>query len=331
MKADLLEVISRFKDVPMLVVGDLILDHYIWGKVSRISPEAPVVVVKTTKETRTPGGAANVVNNLTKLGSKVSVSGLIGEDEFGRILSEQLSELGADVEGVFSDSSRSTTSKSRVIAHAQQVVRVDREETTPYSDEIKANLSNFLSARLSESQGLVISDYAKGVVSESLFKPLVAAKEAGSIGLNIKPVVVDPKAPNYSFYAGTSVIKPNRSEAEDASGQEINSLADAEKAARILLEKWDSELILITLGEDGMLFASAQECQTIPTQAREVYDVSGAGDTVSAVFALSLAVKATPLQAAILSNIAAGVVVAEVGTVPITTERLVQAVEKGDL
>lgn len=325
-KTELLNIVERFDSSRMLVVGDLILDHYIWGKVSRISPEAPVVVVKTTKETRTPGGAANVVNNLIKLGADVSVAGFVGKDQSGEILVEQLKELGANVDGVFVDPSRITTSKSRVIAHAQQVVRVDREESSPYDPALVARLSSYLEGSLDKCSGIIISDYAKGVVSSRLFDPLSAAKAKGKIALNKCPLVIDPKAPNYPFYRGASVIKPNRAEAEDASGVQITDKESAEKAARILLDKWNCELVLITLGEGGMLFVTRDESQQIPTRARQVFDVSGAGDTVSAVFALSLAVGASPLQAAVLSNIAAGVVVAEVGTVPILLEQLEEAI-----
>lgn len=328
-KTELLNIVERFGASKMLVVGDLILDHYIWGKVSRISPEAPVVVVKTTKETRTPGGAANVANNLIKLGASVSIAGFVGDDSSGATLVEQLKELGANTDGVFVDPSRMTSSKSRVIAHSQQVVRVDREESFPYDRVFVGKLNAHLKQSLDRVSGIIVSDYAKGVVSDTLFDLLREAKEQGKISLNKCPLVVDPKAPNYPFYKGASVIKPNRAEAEDASGVQITDRVSAEQAARILLDKWACELVLITLGEGGMLFVTRDAAEQIPTRARQVFDVSGAGDTVSAVFALALAVGGSPLQAAVLSNIAAGVVVAEIGTVPILREQLVEAIQQG--
>lgn len=330
---DLLEVVGRFKAAPMLVVGDLIVDHYIWGKVDRISPEAPVVVVRSTEENKRLGGAGNVANNLIKLGANVCVCGVVGDDNNGRSMVDMLKDEGIDTAGVLIDRSRQTTVKTRVIAHAQQVVRVDREDTNQLDAPHRDGIAGVLASRIHDVKGVIVSDYAKGAITPELFERVSAGYDEGLLGLGRVPVVVDPKAPNFSMYSPASVIKPNRAEAEAASGVAINSRADAVVAGKKLLDEWGCELVLITLGEDGMVLVSKSGDVPIEidTVAREVYDVSGAGDTVSAVFALSLAVGATPSQAAELANVAAGIVVAEVGTVAVTAEELEHALKlRGD-
>lgn len=323
--SDLLGVIDRFAGTPMLVIGDLIVDHYIWGKVDRISPEAPVVVVRSTEENKRPGGAGNVANNLMKLGAAVSICGVVGDDNNGRSLVAMLKEEGIDTSGVLIDRSRQTTVKTRVIAHAQQVVRVDREDTNPLESPYREGIAGVLGTRMHDVKGIIISDYAKGTITAELFERVKKGYDEGLLGLSRVPVVVDPKAPNFSMYSPSSVIKPNRGEAEAASGISISNQKDAVRAGKKLLDEWGCELVLITLGEDGMVLVSRDdgaEAVTIDTVAREVYDVSGAGDTVSAVFALCLASGATPAQAAELSNVAAGIVVAEVGTVAVSADEL---------
>jgi D-beta-D-heptose 7-phosphate kinase/D-beta-D-heptose 1-phosphate adenosyltransferase len=329
----LLSIIDRFHDTPITVIGDLILDAYIWGRVNRISPEAPVVVVEVTEESKRPGGAGNVATNLAALGAKTSVLGLVGDDSSGRELLAALTAAGADVGGVIFETDRPTSVKTRVIAHSQQVVRVDREVVTPISNNSSKQLVTALQNGLGKTKGIIVSDYGKGTVQELLFSCLSQwkTKEAGRAA-NV-PVLVDPKSPNFAMYRGSTVIKPNRKEAEEASGIRIKSRADAVRAGKMLRTGWGCEMVLITLGEDGMVLISstsgADQVVEIDTVAREIYDVSGAGDTVSAVFTLALATGAAPRDAARLANIAAGIVVGEVGTVAVSAAKLRDAVQSG--
>lgn len=329
-RSALLDVISRFEGTEILVIGDLLLDHYIWGRVERISPEAPVVVVRQTAESKRLGGAGNVVHNLTALGAKVSVCGIVGDDDSGRALLSMLEEQGVGIEGVLIDRSRPTTVKTRVIAHAQQVVRVDRETTEPISEIYQESVAAHFQIQLAKTKGVVISDYAKGTICRPLFQRIEKGYREGLLGRHNLPVLVDPKAPNFPLYTRATVIKPNRREAQDASGVMIKERQDALQAGHVLLEKWNAEMVLITLGEMGMALVSMdggepQVDVEVDTVAREVYDVSGAGDTVSAVFLLALAVQATPSEAAALANAAAGIVVGEVGTVAVKLEELNKA------
>ena len=329
----LLGIIDRFANTPMLVLGDIILDHYVWGTVSRISPEAPVVVVHVTKENECPGGSGNVANNLVALGAKVSLCGVVGDDSSGRAMIKQFDELRIDASSVLVDRSRCTTVKTRVIAQAQQVVRVDREDTHPLAKAYLDGLCGALSSHLSSVKGIVVSDYAKGVVTPQLFQVITNAYAEGKLGYGKVPVIVDPKPPNFDVYNCATVVKPNRTEAEQASGLKIVDRKSAIQAARKLRERWNAEMILVTLGELGMVLVGKvgerEEIVEVPTVARDVYDVSGAGDTVSAVFSLTLAVGGTATDAAKLANFAAGIVVAEVGTVAVTAEELRKVVKEG--
>ena len=331
-KSDLKSVIEKFKGTPVVVAGDLILDHYIWGNVNRISPEAPVVVVEMTEESKRLGGAGNVAHNLAALGARPLICGIVGNDEAGTAISTMFNYLNADVEGIIEDSSRPTTVKTRVIAHAQQVVRVDREITSSIDGSLGEKLASTFEAKVKQAKAVIISDYAKGCIVPSLFDRVERLRNEGIIGWRRVPVLVDPKAPNFKLYKSSTVIKPNRKEAEEAAQMRISNRAEALEAGRSLIKKWKSEMVLITLGEHGMALVSdvpgEETTVEVDTVARDVFDVSGAGDTVSAVFSLSLAVGATPRQAAQLANFAAGIVVAEVGTVAVSSAELLNAVEK---
>jgi len=324
----LLSLIDAFQDTPILLVGDMMLDHYVWGKVERISPEAPVVVVQVTEESERPGGAALVAHNLVQLGAKVYLGGFIGEDSSGLALKNLLENLGINTDALIVDPERPTTVKTRVIAHSQQVVRVDREKVGTVSGELGVELSKRLAKVMPNTKAMVVSDYAKGAVTETLFDLLDEKKS--QLGFGKYPVVIDPKAPNFSLYRNATVIKPNRAEAARAANMEIPSRAHAISAGEILLRRWGCEIVLITLGEDGMVLVSNSpglpSTVEIDTTAREVFDVSGAGDTVNAVFTLALATGAEPGDAARLANYAAGLVVAEVGTVAVTAQDLRAAV-----
>lgn len=324
--SELLRVIDSFKQSRVVVIGDLLLDEYIWGQVERISPEAPVVVVRQTEESKRLGGAGNVVHNLIALGAQVSVCGVVGDDDAGRVLVSMLETLGADTDGVLIDRTRPTPVKTRVIAHGQQVVRVDREHTGIIAPTYQEGIAAHLESQLSHASGVVVSDYAKGTISPPLFNRIEKGYAEGSLGAGKIPVLVDPKAPNFSLYRGATVIKPNRKEAEEASLIRIHERKDAIRAGKKLLEKWNTEMVLITLGELGMVLVAPQDGENpeveVDTVARDVFDVSGAGDTVSAAFLLSLAAGATCTQAANISNIAAGIVVGEVGTVAVKFDDL---------
>jgi D-beta-D-heptose 7-phosphate kinase/D-beta-D-heptose 1-phosphate adenosyltransferase len=330
----LLSVIDSFAGVPILVIGDLILDHYVWGKVSRISPEAPVVVVQVTKEEKRLGGAGNVAHNLAALGARALMCGVIGEDDGGKDVTRMLAGLNIDAQGVVVEPLRRTTVKTRVIAHAQQVVRVDREVTCALELSASDALTRHIAGTAPQMRGIIVSDYAKGVICPSVFAPLEHCYSQGILGFGKIPLLIDPKAPNFSVYSRATVIKPNRSEAEEACFMEIPDRSHAIEAGEKLLKKWNCEMVLMTLGEDGMVLVSdiknIDSALEIDTMAREVYDVSGAGDTVSAVFTLALAVGAHPQDAAQLANYAAGIVVSEIGTVAVNADDLRRAVEEGE-
>ena len=305
--------LSGFSNLRVLVAGDFMLDEYLWGRVDRISPEAPVAVVEVERETRTLGGAGNVVNNLVALGARVEVLGLVGDDNPGRLLHQEMTRLGVGVEGLFTDPGRRTSRKTRVIGAAQQVVRIDRETRTPAPPAFEAAARDFLAARLPEFHALVLSDYAKGVLTPGLVQELIARGRARGC-----PVVVDPKGADYSGYAGATVITPNRKEAELTAGASLARWDDLVHTGHRLRERLGLDYLLITLGAEGLvLFARDRREMHLPTRAREVFDVSGAGDTVAALMALGLAQWGDPVLAATLANLAAGVVVGKVGTQPI--------------
>ncbi|MEY4667379.1 MAG: ADP-heptose synthase, biproductal sugar kinase/a denylyltransferase [Pseudomonadota bacterium] len=329
-KEQLLAVLDKIAATPIMVVGDLILDRYIWGKVDRISPEAPVPVVEVVKTEGRLGGAGNVVRNLATIGAKPSVCGLIGDDEDGRELMALFDEIGADVSGVVVDSARPTTLKTRVIAATQQIVRIDREKKTADSPEASRKMVEAINRSIDGNRAVILSDYGKGAVCSQVLDALQRASADHRLELSGRPLFVDPHPRNYNNYRSMSVAKPNRKEAEIASGHSINSIEDAFAAADLLMRKWNSEMMVITLGEDGMVVKQSGESRGVhlETMAQEVFDVSGAGDTVTALFCSALAVGASPTTAGVLANIAAGIVVSEVGTVAVDLERLRAQVQK---
>lgn len=323
-REELLATLDRIVGVPIVVTGDLILDRYIWGKVDRISPEAPVPVVEVRRTDDRLGGAGNVVRNLRAIGAAVEVSGIIGDDEDGQSLLSLLSEIGASHSGVIVDSTRPTVLKTRVIAQTQQIVRIDREERGEGPSSVSKGLAAVLEKSIEAHKAVIVSDYGKGAVSQAVLDCLHNATGQGRLGLSSRPLFVDPHPRNYERYRCMSVAKPNRKEAELASGVSIASTRDAFAAADILSKRWKAEMMVITLGEDGMIVKMAETTEGIhlKTAAKEVFDVSGAGDTVTALFCAALAVGASATIAGILSNIAAGIVVSEVGTVAIDAGRL---------
>lgn len=332
------EIIDRFKDKRILVIGDLILDHYIQGAVSRISQEAPVPIVHQQGNERfTPGGAANVANNLTSLGAKVTIGGQIGTDQEGRKLLSELKRKRIDVKAVFKNSKLPTSLKTRVIAQHQQVLRIDREIIDfKASEDIVLKLINFVENNISQFDAIIISDYGKGVVTSKLVRSvsLVARKKK-------KIITVDPKEDHFEYYKYVTAITPNRAEAQNAvrnialKNQDFKVKTDKlvdEASYQLLgfklLNFLKLECLLLTLGEDGMRLFEKESSKPhiIKTQAIEVFDVSGAGDTVISVFTLSLACGASFKKAADLSNIAAGIVVGKMGAVAIDKQELINKV-----
>jgi len=316
-------LIDRFSKTRILVVGDVMLDEYIWGKVSRISPEAPVPIVEVVSESLRLGGAANVVNNLWALGGQTSLTGVVGNDANGNRLRQVLQEIGVAAEGIVTDTTRPTTLKTRIIAHHQQVVRLDREQVQPIQAQSVQALMTYITQVFPAIDGVIIEDYNKGTVTHELVQHIVTlATQTGKV------VAVDPKPPHYPFYHGVSVATPNHHEAGAAMSTPITDHASLLWTGQHLLELLASELVLITRGEEGMsLFErQARTVTHIPAMAQEVYDVTGAGDTVIAVLTLALASGAMPADAAILANAAAGVVVGKVGTATVTPQELHQAI-----
>lgn len=317
-------IIGRFSDSGVLVIGDLIMDHFIWGSVTRISPEAPVPVVEVTEETLLLGGSANVVNNVHSLGGRCYVGGVVGRDEDGRRMIREIKRRGISANGVIVDPGRPTTIKTRVIAHHQQVVRFDRERKAPLRSEAVARVLDYIKKVIRYADVVVVSDYAKGLVTVELVSTVRGLCERLR-----KPLVVDPKVEHFDFYKGATVVTPNNIEASLASGIEIKDETSLRKAGRALIERLGCRALLITRGEHGMsLFEDGSETH-IPTVAKEVFDVSGAGDTVVGVMALALAAGASFREAAVLANLAAGCVVEKVGTATVSPDELMDAVSSG--
>ena len=315
-------VIRRFAKVRLLVVGDLMLDQFIWGRVDRISPEAPVPVVQVTRETFHLGGAANVVHNIQALGGHATACGMIGRDTGGRRLVAELKRVGAGTAGVVTSRSAITVRKTRIIAHNQQVVRFDREQRE-HAGRAAVAIGKYLERHLWDFDAVVLSDYGKGVITQDLLAALRAARARRPFRL-----ILDPKKPNFAHYAGVTLATPNVHEASDAAGVEIRDEASLHRAGQRLLRQWDAEAILITRGEHGMtLFVRDAKVRHFPTAARQVFDVTGAGDTVVAACALALAAGATLDQAALLANHAAGVVVGKIGTATASAQELEQAMQ----
>ncbi|HEX3798618.1 MAG TPA: PfkB family carbohydrate kinase [Verrucomicrobiae bacterium] len=311
-----------------LVIGDVMLDHFIWGQVGRISPEAPVPVVDFDRENYIPGGAANVARNLTALHVPTDLFGAVGRDSAARQLTQLLKEQHIGCDGLIADASRFTSLKTRIVAHQQQVVRLDRETKVTLDDKATDRLLNSLAAKLDGAAAVIVGDYGKGVVSQVLLDELKQLCHDRGVWLSL-----DPKPVHHLTLSGLSLITPNRREAFELADipdetRHANPLADHNlmQVVEKLLRELKPVLLLITLGELGMLLCrSGQKPFHIPTRAKEVFDVSGAGDTVIASFTLAIAAGASPVEAAILSNHAAGIVVGKVGTAIVTPAELIES------
>jgi len=304
------------------VVGDLMLDRYIWGSVNRISPEAPVPVIDMETEQARLGGAANVAKNIKSLGGEPFLLGVIGADNSGKQLLDILAESNFLTSGVIVDQARPTTVKTRLIAHNQHVARIDRELNADISAAIQKNLLGALLDVIDSIDGIILEDYNKGVIVKDLISEIIRLANQRN-----KIINADPKFNNFFEYRNVTVFKPNRKEAEEVMGVRLQSEHDVINAGRILLEKLGAKNILLTRGEHGMsLFESDGTVSHLPTKAGKVADVSGAGDTVISTLTMSLAAGATTKEAATLANFAGGIVCGYVGIVPIDPEELKQIV-----
>src|SRR4051812_17898598 len=328
------EILRRAKSKRILVIGDLMLDEFVWGKVGRISPEAPVPVVEVTGESFYPGGAANVARNLREFVGNVAVVGMFGADRGGRQLQALLAEQKIETRNAIEDAAFPTIVKTRIIARNQQVVRVDREQPRSPTPGQVSRLVRNLKTELAKTDAVIFEDYGKGFLSEDLVRQISGeARAAGKI------VTADPNPQHPVEWNGLTAVKPNRNEAFLAAGLPWRDPAPEPtkdkpllKAGEVLLKKWQARLLLITLGEQGMmLFERGRKPHHIPTKAQQVFDVSGAGDTAIALFTLALCCTATPVEAAEIANHASAVVVGKLGTATVTAEELLLSFENDRL
>jgi len=318
--------LDHFSASRVLVLGDVMLDEYVWGAVSRISPEAPVPVVAVRSESLRVGGAGNVATNIAALGGRVEIVGVVGTDAAAGRLTHEMERAGVKANGLVADGSRPTTIKSRVVAGSQHVVRFDRESDAPLARAVRGRVIQQIRERLPEADVLLISDYAKGVVGASLVREVLALAARLK-----KPVTVDPKVQHLTLFRGATVIAPNHHEAAAAARILVRNEADLLRVGQRLLTLLKARAVLITRGEQGMsLFEAGRPVTHIPTFAREVYDVTGAGDTVMAVLTLALAAGAPLRDAAVLANYGAGVVVGKRGTATVSRGELTDALRAGE-
>jgi D-beta-D-heptose 7-phosphate kinase/D-beta-D-heptose 1-phosphate adenosyltransferase len=318
------EIIDRFSEAKVLVVGDLMIDHFIWGKVSRVSPEAPVPVVEVDADQLLLGGSANVLHNIHAMGGRGYVSGVVGADKMGKQLIREFRKRRIDIQGIVTEPDRPTTLKTRIVAQNQQIVRFDRENCKPANADSRERMIAYIRALRDELGAIVISDYGKGVVTKDL---LDGVREI--VGGRRIVVCVDPKKSDFSLYEGCDIITPNHHEAGRAVGVERVNRENLIDVGTALLSRYAYRALLITRGEEGMsLFEKNDRIQhtSFPTEAREVFDVTGAGDTAIGVFALCMASGATFREAAYLANHAAGIVVGKVGTSTVSQMELKGAI-----
>ncbi len=327
-KARINRLFSNFNNCRIVIVGDIMLDRYLWGDCSRISPEAPVPVVEIEKEEHLLGGAANVANNIAALGGAAELIGVVGKDIFARDLKEQLKSKSFGYDGIFTDSSRPTTVKTRIIAQNQQVVRADREKNHEVSSRLNNRMLDYLDSVLSTTSAVIISDYGKGVINERLLDKLIKYCLSSNVF-----VAVDPKLTHFMNYKLVSTLTPNHHEAGAAVGKKIIDDTTLENVGWEILDRLEAKSLLVTLGAQGMaLFENGQagsnkrSLTKIPTMARKVFDVTGAGDTVISVITMAVSAGASLREAAFIANIAAGEVVAQIGTAQVANDKLKELV-----
>jgi rfaE bifunctional protein kinase chain/domain len=318
------EIVTSLRDKTVVVFGDVMLDEFVWGDVTRISPEAPVPVVEIRRESVHLGGAANVLSNLRALGVQSALVGVVGQDRAGERVRAELREAGAldSEENLIVDVSRPTTVKTRIIAHSQLVVRADRERRTPVDSTVAERIVATLRRLLRSADALVVSDYDKGAVTPAVLDEILPAAEAARV-----PVLIDPKIRNFDSYRPATLVTPNHHEALRLTNTEDDTDEGMARAARAIRERLGCRSVLITRGERGMMLLEGEgETVYVPTAAREVFDVTGAGDTVIATLAASIAAGATLVEAAMLANHAAGIVVGKIGTATASAEELLASV-----
>ena len=322
---DLLSLIDLLEDVRVVVLGDVMLDTYVWGDVSRISPEAPVPVLEVVERTYQPGGAANAAAGIAALGGLVDVGGVVGADTAAEALRGALASHGVSSDGLVSDGERPTTTKTRFIATNQQIVRIDEEGRAPLREETAAELLEWAGSRLADAHAALLSDYGKGIVTPWVAAAFVAAARRAGI-----PVVVDPKGPNFAKDVGATVVTPNVREAREASRIRVQDDAALDEVAADLRGSLDGAALLVTRGAAGMrLYREGHAPEEIPALAREVYDVTGAGDTVTATLAAALGRSVELADAVRLAAAAAAVSVGHIGAARVTADELRMSVESG--
>jgi len=320
----LISLKKKFNNLKIAVVGDMMLDCYYWGDVKRISPEAPVPVVEVGNEFFRFGGAANVALNISKLGGVPIPVGVIGYDNFGTTFTSLITESNISDEGIVVDEERPTTAKTRVIADNQHVVRIDKESKRNINKKIQNEIYNYLAKNINKLDGIILQDYNKGVLTVSLIEKIISLANKNKV-----LITVDPKFNNFFAYKNVTVFKPNRKEAEDVLGMKIKSADDIKTAGGKILSKLNAKYLLLTLGEDGIaVFEKGKLPKQMPTKARKVADVSGAGDTVISTLTMALAAGANILEASYLANYAGGIVCEEVGIIPIEQKKLFDVVIK---
>lgn len=311
--------IDRFKESDRLkiaVIGDFMLDRYLWGTANRISPESPVPIVVVEKETESLGAAGNVASNVRSLGAQVIPIGIVGKDKSGTALTNLLDQIGCRMDYMVTSSKKTTTTKTRVLAQKQQVVRIDREDVSSVDEELELIKSHCKGA-IEQSNIVIISDYGKGVCSQALLAHVIGY--ANKIGV---PTIVDPKAKDFIVYKGCTCITPNLNELNFVVPFTLNTTEEISRAGQLIKDKMNFKNVVITRGKDGMSILSNGEIFHLPTDAKEVFDVSGAGDTVISTLAVSLGLGFNYIESAKIANVAAGIVVAHIGTVPISLKAL---------
>jgi rfaE bifunctional protein kinase chain/domain len=325
MLTDKVRSIQRSQKPPaILVIGDLMIDHYIWGDATRLSPEAPVPIVNVKNESTTLGGAANVAQNLVALGAKVTLGGVIGDDAFGVRLVEILASEGIATDAILKDTQRPTTVKTRVVAGSHQLVRVDREITDPILSNLEDELVDKLDHYINEADIVLFSDYGKGLFSEGLTQRLIKLANGKQ-----KKVIIDPKGLDYGKYNGAFIIKPNRKElAEAAKTEKIKTIEDLQKAAKVIFKHTGVDYLIVTLSEEGMVILDELTYKLLPVKATAVFDVTGAGDTVLATIAYFIASGLSIEEACELANHAAAIVIRRVGSATTTIDEIIDDIEK---
>ncbi|MES2107516.1 MAG: D-glycero-beta-D-manno-heptose-7-phosphate kinase [Bacteroidota bacterium] len=314
---------STQKQPSILVIGDLMIDHYIWGNATRLSPEAPVPIVNVKSESTTLGGAGNVVQNLVALGAQVTVAGVIGDDVHGKQLIKILLDEGVKTDTIITDSNRPTTVKTRVLAARHQLVRIDREVTDKLSPQLEDELAKKLGASIDKADIVIFSDYNKGLFAPALTQRLIQIATEHQ-----KKVIIDPKGLNYEKYKGAHLIKPNRKElAEAAKAESIKNNNDLQEAAGTIFTQTGTDYLVVTLSEDGMAILTKDSQKLLPVKATEVFDVTGAGDTVIATITYFLALGFSVEEACELANHAAAIVIRHVGSATTTVDEILNDME----